>query len=308
MAFKRRLTEIIAQQTMLVTTLFAGLLVVGMGIALYMRARPLFAVQSFKSILLGNVWQPAAGQFGLSPFLAGTLWVTLLAVVLSVPLSFLAAIYLAEYAQPRIWAIAKPLIDILAGIPSVVYGVWGILVVVPLVADVLGPFAAAHWQRIPLLATDFTAGYSVLAGGIVLAIMISPLIVSIADEVLRAVPNAYREASYAVGATRLETIGRVVIRKALPGLIAAVVLGVSRALGETMAVLMVVGNVPLAPKSVFDPAYPLPALIANSYGEMMSIPRYDSALLTAALLLLAVVVVFNLLARVALLHAVRRAV
>jgi len=247
------------------------------------------------------------GSSGLKPFIVGTVWVTGLAMVIAVPLCILAAIYLAEYASPRVRALIKPLVDLLAGVPSVVYGAWALLVVVPFIANVVGPYAQAHWQKVPFLFTEYTTGFSVLAGGIVLAVMVSPTIISVAEEVLRAVPGDYRDVSYAVGATRLETITRVVVRKALPGLVAAVVLGVSRALGETMAILMVVGNVAVSPKSVFDAAYPLPALIANNYGEMMSIPLYDSALLCSSLVLLALVVFFNVLAQIVLARTSRRA-
>jgi len=291
---------------MLAATLFSGLLVAGIGLALVLRSRPLFAAKGIGHVLFGNTWSPSMGQFGLKPFIIGTLSVTGLATVLAVPVCLLAAIFLAEYAGPKLRGIVKPLIDLLSGIPSVVYGVWGVLVVVPFIADVLGPYAAAHWRHIPLLGTEFTTGFSILAGAVVLAVMIAPVIIAIADEVLRAVPHEVREASYTLGATRMETILRVVVRRALPGLVAAVVLGISRALGETMAVLMVVGNVPFTPKSVFDPAYPLPALIANNYGEMMSIPLYDAALLGAALLLLVIVLTFNLLARFTLAYAIRR--
>ena len=307
MSIRRRILEFIASKVMLAATLFSSLLVIVIGVALYLKSRPLLASKSILGIALGNEWHPSAGQFGLKPFIIGTVWVTGLAIVIAVPVCILAAIYLAEYATPRTRAIIKPLIDILAGVPSVVYGAWALLVVVPFIANVVGPYAQAHWKRIPFLFTEYTTGFSILAGGIVLAIMVSPAIISVAEEVLRAVPEDYRDVSYAVGATRLETITRVVIRKALPGLVAAIVLGVSRALGETMAVLMVVGNVATSPHSVFDAAYPLPALIANNYGEMMSIPLYDSALLCSALVLLILVLFFNVLAQVVLAHTSRRA-
>lgn len=307
MQLRRKITDFIAAHTMLLATLLSGLLVIGIGGALLQRAWPLLATHGITHVVFGGQWSPSSGLFGLKPFIVGTLWVTGLATILAVPACVLAAIFLAEYAGPKTRAIIKPLIDLLSGIPSVVYGVWGVLVVVPFIADVLGPYAAKHWQRIPLLGTDYTTGFSILAGAVVLAIMIAPVIIAIADEVLRAVPREVRDVSYALGATRFETITRVVVRKALPGLVAAIVMGVSRALGETMAVLMVVGNVPLTPKSVFDPAYPLPALIANNYGEMMSIPLYDSALLGAALFLLLIVLAFNLLAQGVLKQAMRRA-
>ncbi len=303
----RKITDFIAANTMLSATLFSGLLVVSIGGALLYRAWPLLAANGLFNIIFGGQWSPSNGLFGLKPFIIGTLWVTGLAIILAVPACILAAIFLSEYAGPKTRGIIKPLIDMLSGIPSVVYGVWGILVVVPFIADILGPYAAKHWHNIHIISTDYTTGFSILAGAVVLAIMIAPVIITVADEVLRAVPREVREVSFALGATHFETITRVVIRKALPGLIAAVVMGVSRALGETMAVLMVVGNVPFSPKSIFDPAYPLPALIANNYGEMMSIPLYDSALLAAAFFLLLIVLVFNLLARAALNYAIKRA-
>ncbi|MDD8013634.1 MAG: ABC transporter permease subunit, partial [Acidobacteriota bacterium] len=138
-----------------------------------------------------------------------------------------------------------------------------------------------------------------------LAIMIFPVIIHVSLEVFRAVPQEVREASLAVGATRWQTVKHVVMRKALPGVAAAVVLGVARAFGETMAVLMVVGNVAKIPKGVLDPAYPLPALIANNYGEMLSIPLYDSALMLAALILLLVILLFNVISRAVLLRVER---
>jgi len=137
--------------------------------------------------------------------------------------------------------------------------------------------------------------------------MVFPVIISTAEEVIRAVPGGLREAALALGATRWQVVKSVVLRRALPGVIAAVVLGFSRAFGETMAVMMVVGNVPQLPRSIFDAGYPLSALIANNYGEMMSIPLYDAALMAAALILLIVVLIFTVLARITLVQAIRRA-
>jgi phosphate transport system permease protein len=148
--------------------------------------------------------------------------------------------------------------------------------------------------------SDNPTGYSVLSGGLVLAVMVFPIIIAVSQDVIRAVPHGLREASLALGATRWQTIRSVVMRRAWAGVLAAVVLGLSRAFGETMAVLMVVGNVPEVPRSIFDAAYPLTALIANNYGEMMSIPMYDAALLCGALILLLIVLIFNLAARLVL--------
>jgi phosphate transport system permease protein len=276
-------------------------------VALAIRAHPLLAVQPLDTLLTSSEWHPLRGQFGFLSFIIGTVWVTFLAMGLAVPPCLLSAIYLAEYASKRLREVTKPMLDLLAGIPSVVYGLWGVLMVVPFVRDVSTPLVARYLGRVPLLCVDNPTGYGVLSGGVVLAVMVFPVMISVMEEVVRAVPNGMREAALALGATRWQVVKGVVLRRALPGIIAAIVLGFSRAFGETMAVMMVVGNVIQAPRSLFDAAYPLPALIANNYGEMMSIPLYDSALLAAALVLLAIVLIFTITARVILLHAVRRA-
>jgi phosphate ABC transporter membrane protein 1, PhoT family (TC 3.A.1.7.1) len=223
------------------------------------------------------------------PLFLSTLYVTLIAIVLAFPLSLLASIYLSEYATARLQKFFSPVVDLLSGIPPVIYGVWGTLTIVPLISETLAP----HF-------VDFSTGYSVLAGGVVLAIMIIPLIISILTEVFNAIPRETREASLSLGATKWETVKKVVLRKSTPGIIAAVVLAISRAFGETIAVLMVCGNFTDVPRSVFDACYPLPALIANNYGEMMSLPDYESALMFAALLLFAIIILFNAVSRLIL--------
>ncbi len=293
----RRLKDFIASKLMLLATVFSSLIVLIIALVLFQRSRPILATQPLSELLLSSSWRPSQGEFGFYPFIMGTLWVTALAMVLAIPICLLSAIYLAEYASRRVRRVIKPMVDLLAGIPSVVYGLWGVLTLVPLIRDYVAPFVGAT-----------TAGYTVLTGGMVLAIMVFPIIISVSEEVLRAVPYAVREASLALGATKWQTMKHVVMRSALPGVVAAIILGFSRAFGETMAVLMVVGNVspPKAPSSVFDPGYPLPALIANNYGEMMSIPLYDSALLLAALILLLVVLFFSVVARIVLLRIEKR--
>ena len=182
-----------------------------------------------------------------------------------------------------------PVLDILAALPSVVYGVWGILVVVPWISNHVAP----HY-------VDFSTGYTVLAAGIVLGIMVLPLLVSLFIEVFSSVPAELREASLSLGATRWQTALRVVLRRSLSGILASSVLAVSRAMGETIAVLMVCGCVVGLPHGLLDACYPIPALIANNYGEMLSIPLYESALMFAALILFVVVLIFNLLSRIVL--------
>jgi phosphate transport system permease protein len=290
----RRIREFLIHHFMLLLTLVSLLFAVIIGISLYYKSIPILDQQSFWSLLTGKSWKPLKGEFGFYPFIMGTLWVTGISIIISLPLCLLAAIYLSEYAHPYVKKAVYPMIDVLAGIPPVVYGVWGILVVVPFISTSLAP----HF-------VEFSTGYSILAGGIVLAIMIIPLMISVFIEIFDAMPGGLREASLSLGATNWQTIKKVVLRKSFPGLAAAVVLAISRAFGETIAVLMVCGNVAEIPKSVFDPAYPLPALIANNYGEMMSIPLYDSALMLSALLLFVIILAFNAISRLVLIRIER---
>ncbi len=295
----RRSVDALAGRGMAAVTLAACALVIVIGAALLVRAWPVLSTRSPGALILSQTWHPTQGAFGFAPFIAGSLIVTLLAMVLAVPAALFSALYLAEYARMR--SAIKPLIDLLASIPSVVYGLWGVLFIVPLIRTTIGPWAdQTLGHALPLFANRNPTGYGVLAGGIVLAIMVYPIIVAVTDEVLRSVPQGMREASLALGATEWETTKYVTVRKALPGIVAAVVLGFSRAFGETLAVLMVVGNVAQMPGSLFDAATPLPALIANNYGEMMSIPMFDAALMAAALMLLVVVLLFNAAARLML--------
>lgn len=255
-------------------------------VGLCVKSEPLFEQQSLIEVLLGTVWSPLKGYFGFLPFIIGTISVTLIALIIAVPLCVSASVYLVEYASARVRQVVLPLVNILAAIPPVLYGVWGILFVVPLIGDYLAPVFGVS-----------TTGYSILAGGVVLAVMVFPIMVSIMVEVLKTIPQDLRAVSLSLGATRLETVQHVLLRKAKPGIVAAIVLAISRAFGETIAVLMVCGNIPQLPQSLFDAGYPLPALIANNFGEMMSIPLYDSALMFAALLLLVIILGFNVVSR-----------
>jgi len=260
---------------------------------LVVRSLPILEQRSIFDLLLGKEWRPASGMFGFLPFIMGSIWVTALAMLIAAPVSILCAIYLAEYATSLTRTILKPLIDILAAIPSVVYGLWGVLVIVPWVQGSVSPFIEKTFGFLPFVQSDNPTGYSILAGGLVLAVMVTPFIIAVSYEVIRTVQRGYHEASLAVGATQWQTIRYVVFPRVASGLAAGVILGTSRAFGETIAVLMVIGNNPIIPRSILDAAYPLPALIANNYGEMMSIPLYDSALLGSALLLLIIVLIFN---------------
>jgi phosphate transport system permease protein len=302
----RRRQDRLARRTFSVITLLPVILIGVITVALVIRAWPIMRVASLSDTIFGTVWKPEQGLFGFWPFIMGTTWVTVVGILLSVPPCLLVALYLSEYAHNVTRSVAKPLLDLLAAIPPVVYGVWGLLAIVPFVQAIVAPFAKRWLNAIPMFQVRQPTGFTILTGGIVLAVMIAPLIISVVYEILTAVPNELRHASLAVGATRWQTIRNVVLPHVMPGIVAAVVLGASRALGETIAVLMVVGNVPKVPASIFDAAYPLPALIANNYGDMMSIPLYDAALLGAALVLLVVILVFNIMSTLVLQRMLRR--
>ena len=279
----RQQRHVVNYTWMIVSLLLVAFLPFFLFIGLYLKSFLLLHDYSLFDLIFSREWRPSSGRFGFYPFIIGSVWVTLVAMLITAPVCLLTAIYVTQYTRKFFLRIMHPAIDILAGIPSVVYGLWGILVVVPFISRYLGP-----WLDVK------TMGYSILAAALVLSIMIIPFVLNILIEVFKSIPTELKEAALSLGATEWQTVKSVLLRKALPGIIAAFGFGLARAFGETMAVLMVVGNVVRLPKSVFDPGYTLPALIANNYGEMMSIPRYDSALMFAALLLLVVSLFFNL--------------
>jgi phosphate transport system permease protein len=285
----RKLKNSISATWMIFSLTLVLLIPLAIGLGLVLKASPILQRESLLSLLFSTEWQPMSGKYGFFPFIISSVAVTVLSFIISGPVCLLAAIYLTQYSRKWLLKFMQPVIDILAGIPSVVYGVWGILVIVPFVANYVAPAVGIS-----------TTGYSLLAGAIVLAVMSIPFILSILIEVFNTIPVELKEASLSLGATLWETIKFVLLREGFSGIIAAFGLGISKALGETIAVLMVVGNVARIPENVFSPGYPLPALIANNYGEMMSIPMYDSALMLAALILFVLVLLFNVLARLAI--------
>lgn len=292
MSLKTRVyKDLLTEKTMLAFTAFSLLALIIICIGLWAKSIPILGEHSFWTLLAGSEWNPLAGQFGFFPFILSSVYVTVLAVVMAVPVALLTALFLSEKAHPHVQKVVFPVLDILAGVPSVVYGLWGTLVIVPWIADELGP-----------LFVDYTSGYTLLAGGIVLGVMIVPLLVSLFIELFATVPRELKEASASLGATTWQTSRSVILRKVSPGIIAAVVLAVSKAFGETLAVLMVCGNMVGVPHSLFEAVYPLPALIANNYGEMLSLPMYESALMFAALVLFVIILLFNAASRIVLQH------
>jgi phosphate transport system permease protein len=245
--------------------------------------------------LVTSHWDPVAGEFGALPFIYGTLVSSLLALLIAVPLSLGAAIFLAELAPAWVRPPVSFLIEMLAAVPSVVYGLWGIFVLVPWLRDWVQPALGRSLGFLPLFQGP-PYGIGMLAAGLILSIMIVPYITSVSREVLLAVPGSQREAALGLGATRWETTRIAVLRYGRSGLIGAILLGLGRALGETMAVTMVIGNRPEVSISLFAPGYTMASVLANEFTEATS-DLYVSALVEIGLLLLVVTVLVNGLAR-----------
>jgi phosphate transport system permease protein len=230
-------------------------------------------------VFAGKEWYPTStptAQFGLMPLLLGTLWVSIAAVLLALPLGIAVAIYMAEIAEAKTRALLKPLIELLAGIPSVVYGFFGLVVIVPLIQK----------------AFDLPVGETALAGSIVLAIMALPTIITVSEDALRTTPRTMKEASLALGASHAQTIFRVIIPYAKSGIISAAVLGIGRAIGETMAVLMVTGNAALIPHTLLKPVRTIPATIAAELGEAPAgSPHYQALFLLGCILFIITLII-----------------
>lgn len=282
---RRKIKERLTRGWMVATLGILLLLPLAIGTGLTVESLPVLKQYTLRHLLGSADWSPMAGKFGMLAFISGSCWVTVVAFVLSAPVCLLSAIYLTQYTKPWLLKSMNIIIDLLAGIPSVVYGVWGVLVIVPFAGNFLAP-----------LTGHFSTGYCILSGGIVLAVMSIPYMLNMMIEVFRVIPIELKEASLSLGATNWETIKHVLLRQGFPGIAASFSLGISKALGETMAVLMVVGNVPRIAENVFQPGYPIPALLANNYGEMMSSPLYAAALMLSALILFCVIFIFNALA------------
>lgn len=245
--------------------------------------------------ITGRHWDPVRDVFGALPFLFGTVASSLLALLFAVPVSLGVAIFLAELAPG--W-VRKPLgfiVELLAAIPSVVYGLWGIFVLAPWLRETVQPGLAMAFGSLPLFR-GVPRGFGMLAGGVILAIMILPTIASVSRDVMLAVPSTYREGALALGATRWEAVRTAVLPHARSGIFGAVILGLGRALGETMAVTMVIGNRAEISASLFDPAATMASVIANEYTEASG-DLHLSALSELGLLLFAVTVILNIVAR-----------
>lgn len=291
----RKWRDSVGTKLMLLATLFVSSLFFLLVLLLLVKSSLVLGSSSLVDILFSPTWNPDTRNFGLAAIIIGTILVTGIALLIAIPISLLSAIYIAEYAPSKIRRILRPFLDVLAGVPSVVYGLCAFLLLVPLVKDVIAPGFGVQ-----------STGLCIFTAAITLAIMVFPIIISLCVESFSAIPLALKEASLSVGATKWETVKKVVFRASGPNIFAAVLLGFGRAFGETIAVNMVVGGIPRVPSSIFSPGETLASLIASKYGELMSIPLYESALMLVALILFLVVFLFNFLGVLVLRRAKKR--
>jgi phosphate transport system permease protein len=244
--------------------------------------------------LVKQIWDPVAEDFGALPFIYGTIVSSLVALCIAVPLSVGTALFLTELCPKQLRGILSLLVELLSAIPSVIYGLWGIFVLSPFLRLHIQPFLGKYFGWTGLFSGP-KYGWGMLAAGVILAIMILPIIASITREVITAVPRVQREAALALGATKWEMLRIAVLRNARPGIFGAVILGLGRALGETMAVTMVIGNRPEIARSLFAPGHTLASVIANEFAEAAG-NVYLSALVEMALVLFVVTLIVNALA------------
>ncbi|MBI9075202.1 MAG: phosphate ABC transporter permease subunit PstC [Desulfatibacillum sp.] len=249
---------------------------------LFMEGIPIFDKVSIKNFVFGVYWYPTSEppDFGIFALITGSIFVTLLSAAFSIPLGVMSALYLAEIAKPKMREIVKPMVELIASLPSVVIGFFGMVIVAPFLQD----------------AFDIPTGLNLFNAALMLAFMSVPTICSISEDAIYSVPNALREASLALGATRLETIMKVVLPASISGVSTAVILGMSRAIGETMVVLMVAGGAAMVPHSIFDPVRPMPASIAAEMAEAPFRGDHYHALFATGVVLFLFTFVFNIVA------------
>jgi phosphate transport system permease protein len=252
-------------------------------IFIFIEGVPLIAKVGFFKFIFGMKWAPSQGYYGIFPMIVGTISVTLGAIILGVPVALCCAIFLAEFAPRKLSDVVRPAIQLLAGIPSVVYGFWGLIFIVPLIRNYLGG-----------------PGLSILAGSIILAIMILPTVISISEVSLLALSPLLKEGAFALGATHWQTIRSVLVPAAKSGILAGIILGIGRAVGETMAVIMVLGNAVALPNSILSPVRTLTTNIGIEMGYASG--EHQQALFATGIVLLVIIMILNSLAQ----YSIRR--
>jgi len=264
---------------------FASLVfLLGIILILFQQGLPIFRIVNLFEFIGGKAWYPTAepAEFGILPLILGTLWITLGAMLFCIPVGIGSALFLHEIAGFRLRSILKPIIEILAGIPSIVYGFFGMVIIAPFLQNLL----------------DIPIGQCALTASLILGVMAVPTVCSLAEDALNFVPKSFREASYALGANRWQTLTRVIIPAAGSGISTAIILGMSRIVGETMTVLMVAGGAAVIPKSFLEPVRPMTATIAAEMGEaVVGSPHYH-ALFAIGLVLFLITMAFNIIAEI----------
>jgi len=292
----RKLYDTLGTRLMLFVTVFVIFLFFLLLIILMGGSLDILREESISKIVLSSTWKPFSGEFGLFAVIMDTLIVTAISMLIAIPISVLSAIYIAEYAPKKFRNVVRPFIDVLAGVPSVVFGLCALLVFVPIVRDTVAPF----------FGYNIGSGFGIFTASLILSIMVFPIIISLCVESFSSVPTSLKEASLSLGATKWETVKKVIFRASGPGVLSAIFLGFGRAFGETIAVSMVIGNQEMIPKSIFGPGQTLASLIASNYNDVSSIPILASALIFVALMLFVVVLIFNLLGFLVLRRASKR--
>lgn len=260
-----------------------GLLTLGFFIQLFISSSDAWREFGFGFLTLRE-WDPVENKFGVLPSITGTLFTTAIALVIALPLAFSAALYLVD-ARPFLAEVLGHAIDLLAAIPSVIYGMWGLFVLAPLMQEYIQPFMIdyLHLDKLPFVTDEFN-GFGLLTAGLILAIMVLPYICAIMRDVFRMTPPMLRESAYGIGCTRWETAKNIVLKYGIRGILGGVFIGLGRALGETMAVLFVIGNIMEMPDSIFAGATTISSTLANNFAEANGIQR--SALFALGLVLL----------------------
>jgi len=279
----KRLGERFPQSLFFIMALSALSALALITIFIFIEGIPLIVKVGFFNFIFGMKWAPSLGQYGIFPMIVGTVLVTLGAIILGVPIALCCSIFLAEFAPRKLSNLVRPAIQLLAGIPSVVFGFWGLIFIVPAIRNYLGG-----------------PGLSILAGSIILAIMILPTVISISEVSLLALSPLLKEGAFALGATHWQTIRSVLLPAAKSGILASIILGIGRAVGETMAVIMVLGNAVALPSSILDPARTLTTNIGIEMGYASG--EHQQALFATGIVLLVIIMLLNSLAQ----YAIRR--
>ncbi|MCC7554381.1 MAG: phosphate ABC transporter permease subunit PstC [Methanobacteriaceae archaeon] len=269
---REKINEFLIEKGLFITAIFSIIIIFTILIFIVMEALPAFQEYGFFRFMFGMEWSPNDDNFGVFTMILGSIFVTFLALMMAVPLSLLCAFFMEEIAPNKVKIFLKPVIQTLAGIPSVVYGFFGLTVLVPLVREYFGG-----------------TGFSIFTASLILAVMILPTIISVSQDAIKSVPHDFKEASFGLGSTNWQTIRLIIFPAALPGIVTAIILGIGRAIGETLAVIMVAGNVVQIPGSIFDPVRTLTTNIALEMGYATGL-HYNALFGTAVILFIIIII------------------